>query len=138
MPIFYSNESKEFHLQGKNVSYILNILRNSQLGHLYYGKKLRHRDSFNHLYREEYRDNGTNVFEGDQTFALDTLKQEIPAYGTTDFREPVYQILQENGSRITNVEYQEHKIYKEKPSLEGLPATYLEDENEATTLEITL
>lgn len=138
MPIFYSNESKEFHLQGKNVSYILNILRNSQLGHLYYGKKLRHRDSFNHLYREEYRDNGTNVFEGDQTFSLDTLKQEFPAYGTTDFREPAYQILQENGSRITNFEYQEHKIYKGKPSLEGLPATYVEDENEATTLEITL
>lgn len=138
MSVFFNNENKEFHLQGKNVSYIFNILRNNQLGHIYYGKKLRHRDSFNHLYREEYRDNGTSVFEGDQTFSLDTLKQEFPAYGTTDFREPAYQILQENGSRITNFEYQQHKIYKGKPSLEGLPATYVEDENEATTLEITL
>lgn len=138
MPIFYNSETKEFHLQAKDVSYIFKILKNNQLGHLYYGKKLRHRDSFNHLYREEFRDNSTHVFEGDQTFSLDQLKQEFPAYGTTDFREPAYQILQENGSRITNFEYKEHKIYSGKPRLEGLPAVYAEEKDEVTTLEITL
>ena len=138
MPIHYNKETKEFHLQAKDVSYIFNILRNNQLGHLYYGKKLRHRDSFNHLYREEFRDNSTHVFEGDQTFSLDQLKQEFPAYGTSDFREPAYQVLQENGSRITNFEYKSHTIYNGKPKLKGLPATYVESDEEATTLEITL
>lgn len=138
MPIYYSHETKEFHLQAKNVSYIFNILRNNQLGHIYYGKKLQHRESFNHLYREEFRDNSTHVFEGDQTFSLDELKQEYPSYGTSDFREPAYQILQENGSRITNFEYKSHTIYYGKPRLQGLPATYVERDDEATTLEIIL
>lgn len=138
MPIIYNDKTKEFHLQAKDVSYIFKILRNNQLGHLYYGKKIKHRDSFEHLYREEYRGNIACVFEGDQTFSLDQLKQEFPAYGTTDFREPAYQILQENGSRITNFEYKNHTIYNGKPKLHGLPATYVESDDEATTLEITL
>ena len=138
MPILFNEETKEFHLQAKDVSYIFKILKNNQLGHLYFGKKIRHRDSFNHLYREEFRDNSTHFFEGDQTFSLDQLKQEFPSFGTSDFREPAYQILQENGSRITNFEYQSHVVYKGKPKLEGLPATYVESDEEATTLEITL
>lgn len=138
MPIHYNDETKEFHIQSIGVSYIFKVLKNEQLGHLYYGKRLKHRNSFNHLYREEFRDNSTHVFEGDQTFSLDLLKQEYPAYGTTDFRQPSYQILQENGSRITNFKYKNYDIYKGKPSLDGLPSTYVESQEEATTLEIIL
>lgn len=138
MSITFNSTTKEFHLQAKDVSYIFKVLRNNQLGHLYYGKRLKHRSSFTHLYREEFRDNSTHVYEGDQTFSLDQLKQEFPSYGTTDFREPAFQILQENGSRITNFEYNSHTIYKGKPKLEDLPATYVEREDEATTLEIIL
>ncbi|WP_077622725.1 alpha-galactosidase [Sediminibacillus massiliensis] len=136
--IFYNESTREFHLQAKNVSYIFTVLRNNQLGHLYYGKKLRHRDSFDHLHKEKPRSNTSSVFEGDESFSLDVQKQEFPSYGTTDYREPAYQILQSNGSRITNLEYKSHKIYKGKKPLEGLPATYVEDENEASTLEISL
>lgn len=138
MPIHYNDETREFHIQSIGVSYIFKVLKNEQLGHLYYGKRLKHRNSFNHLYREEFRDNSTHVFEGDQTFSLDLLKQEYPAYGTTDFRQPSYQILQENGSRITNFKYKNYDIYKGKPSLDGLPSTYVESQEEATTLEIIL
>jgi alpha-galactosidase len=138
MTIFFNKQSKEFHLQAGNTSYIFNILNNNQLGHLYYGKKLRHRESFSHLYTKEAKANLACVFEGDLSFSLDTSKQEFPAYGTTDFREPAYQILQENGSRITNFVYKGHSIYQGKPELEGLPATYVEKENEASTVEISL
>ncbi|MDQ0199450.1 alpha-galactosidase [Neobacillus ginsengisoli] len=138
MPIFFNKESNEFHLQSKNTSYIFTILKNNQLGHLYYGKKLRHRESFSHLYTSEAKSNVACVFEGDLTFSLDTSKQEFPAYGTTDFREPAFQILQENGSRITNFVYKGHHIFKGKPKLEGLPATYVERAHEAATVEISL
>lgn len=63
---------------------------------------------------------------------------EYPAYGNSDFRHPAYQIEQEDGSRITNLIFKDYKIYKGKPKLQGLPATYVEDENEAETLEIEL
>lgn len=138
MPIIFNDTTKEFHLQTNKVSYILIVLQNNQLGHLYYGKKLRHRESFAHLFQVGHRANTNYVYEGNNAFSLDLIKQEYPAYGTTDYREPAYQILQENGSRITNFEYKEHEIYQGKKLLDGLPATYVEDENEATTLEITL
>lgn len=135
--IRFNKKTKEFHLQGKDFSYIIKILKNNQLGQLYFGKKIRDRKSFSHLYSIRPRPLVACVYEGD-SFSLDTLKQEYPSYGTTDFREPAFQILQENGSRITNFEYRHHKIYKGKPKLEGLPATYVEKEEEAITLEISL
>lgn len=138
MPIYYNKDTQEFHLQSEKISYIFTILQNNQLGHLYFGKKLRHRDSFSHLYTSEAKANVACVFEGDLSFSLDTSKQEYPSYGTTDFREPAFQILQENGSRIANFVYKNHSIYSGKPKLEGLPATYVEKEEEAATLEISL
>ncbi len=138
MPILYNDATREFHLQTEKTSYIFSILKNEQLGQLYYGKKLRHRDSFERLFHIEEMPNTACVYEGDLVFSLDILKQEYPAYGTTDFREPAYQVLQQDGSRITNFVYQNHKIYQGKNKLEGLPATYVEDDAEATTLEISL
>lgn len=138
MPIFFNEKSKEFHLQGKDVSYIFHVLPNLQLGHLYYGKKVRHRESFSHLFQTQARATASCVFEGDLAFSLDQTKQEYPSYGTSDYREPAFQILQENGSRITNFTYRDHKIFSGKPRLDGLPATYVERDEEATTILITL
>ncbi|RFB14927.1 alpha-galactosidase [Bacillus sp. HNG] len=138
MPIFFNTETNEFHLQSKNVSYIFSVLSNNQLGHLYYGKRIRHRNSFSHLARRQARGYTPAVYEGDHEFSLDLIMQEFPSYGTTDYREPVFQILQENGSRITNFEYKTHRIYQGKPKLDGLPATYVESDEEATTVEVDL
>ncbi|MBP3039817.1 alpha-galactosidase [Bacillaceae bacterium Marseille-Q3522] len=138
MPIFYSGKAKEFHLQGPGVSYIFRVLRNNQLGHLYYGKKLTHRESFAHLGAVKPRGAVAYVFEGESDFSLDLIRQEYPSYGTTDFREPAYQILQENGSRITDFQYKGHQIFQGKLPLEGLPAVYVEKDSEATSLVIFL
>lgn len=138
MTITFNEQTREFHLQTKNSSYIFNILENDQLGHLYYGKKIRHKSSFEHLLIKGNRPNTPYLQEGDMTFTLEQTKQEYPAYGTTDFREPAFQILQENGSRITNFQYQGNKIYHGKPKLEGLPATYAEANDKVETVEITL
>ncbi|MBB5180041.1 alpha-galactosidase [Planomicrobium koreense] len=138
MPIFYNGSTREFHLQTEKTSYIFSVLENGQLGQLYYGKKLRHRESFQRLFHVEATPNTACVNEGDLVFSLDILKQEYPAFGTTDFREPAYQVLQENGSRITHFVYQDHSIRQGKNKLEGLPATYVESEDEAATLEISL
>lgn len=136
--IIHNASTKEFHLQTECSSYIFTVLRNNQLGHLYYGKKIHHRESFQHLVTERQRSNTSYVYEGDERFSLEILKQEYPSYGTTDYREPAFQILQENGSRITNFEYKSHEVYQGKKCLEGLPATYVENEDEADTLEIIL
>ncbi|SER89878.1 alpha-galactosidase [Gracilibacillus ureilyticus] len=138
MAILYNEQTKEFHLQTENSSYILHVLENDQLGQLYYGKKIRHKNSFEHLFEKGDRPNTPYLKEGDMTFTLEQTKQEYPSYGTTDFREPAFQILQENGSRITDFKYESHRIFQGKPKLDGLPATYVEDGDNTETLEITL
>ncbi|EOD00898.1 alpha-galactosidase [Caldisalinibacter kiritimatiensis] len=138
MPVYFNEKTREFHLQNQEISYIIKVLKNNQLGHIYFGKRVKHRRSFQHLLRSKPRALTACVYEGDLDFSLDLTRQEYPSYGTTDFREPAFQIKQQNGSRITNFEYKTHKIYKGKPRLEGLPATYTEKNQEATTLEITL
>src|SRR5690625_4635699 len=118
--IIFNEKTMEFHLQAKDTSYIFTILRNNQLGHLYYGKKIRHKDSFAHLITERNRSNVSNIYGGQENFSLEVCKQEYPSYGTTDYREPAFQILQEDGSRITNFEYNGHQIFKGKKPLDGL------------------
>lgn len=138
MAIIYNEEMQEFHLYNKNISYIIKVLENKQLGQLYFGRRIHHRESYSHLLEMAHRPMTSYVYEGDLYFSLDHIKQEYPSYGTTDFRHPAVEITQENGSKITKFKYVSHKIYPGKPDLNGLPATYVEKNEEADTLEIIL
>lgn len=138
MAIIFHEEAREFHLYNEEISYIIKILENNQLGNLYYGKRIRDKASFSYLLQGELRSLAAYVYEKDSYLSLQHTKQEYPSYGTTDFRYPAYEIQQENGSRITNFEYISHTIFPGKKRLEGLPAVYVEEESEAETLEVTL
>lgn len=138
MPIIFHKESGEFHLYNKEISYIIKLLPNNQLGNLYFGKVINDRTSFSHLLQKSPRSLSAYVFEDDPSFSLQYTMQEYPSYGNTDFRYPAFEIKQKNGSRISCFEYQRHEILTGKKNLKGLPATYVEDACEADTLEITL
>ncbi|OBR67637.1 alpha-galactosidase [Paenibacillus oryzae] len=138
MTIRFNEASGEFHLFNDDISYVIGILRNGQLGNLYFGKRVKERETFRHLLQGELRSLAAYVFENDYELSLQHTKQEYPSYGTTDFRYPAFEILQENGSRITCFQYKSHDIFLGKRKLEGLPATYTEQPQEAETLEITL
>ena len=138
MPITYNEQSREFHLYNNKISYLIKILANEQLGQLYFGKRIPNRENHDYLVENTYRPVTSYVFDDDYSFSLGNVKQEYPAYGTTDQRRPALDIKQPNGSRITDFKYVSHKIYAGKRKLTGLPATYVEDESEATTLEINL
>lgn len=137
MAITYNIDTKMFHLQAKDTSYIMQTVHSGYLAHLYWGKKIRTAHLSRKL-RFIKRAFSPNPDPSDRTFSLDTLPQEYPAYGNTDFRTPAYQVQLENGSTVSDLRYKTHRIYKGKPKLEGLPATYAENENEAETLEIFL
>ncbi|OQQ92995.1 alpha-galactosidase [Ligilactobacillus salivarius] len=138
MPIIYNEKSREFHLYNNKISYLIKILVNEQLGQLYFGKRIPNRENHDYLVENTYRPVTSYVFDDDYSFSLGNVKQEYPAYGTTDQRRPALDIKQPNGSRITGFKYVSHKIYAGKRKLTGLPATYVENESEATTLEINL
>lgn len=138
MPIIFHKDSREFHLYNDEISYIIEILPNGQLGQLYYGKKLEDRNSYSYMREAEERPLAAYVFENSTELSLQYTRQEYPSYGTTDFRYPAVTILQENGSSITDFKYESHVIFSGKKHLEGLPATYTEDKSEALSLEIVL
>jgi alpha-galactosidase len=137
MAIQFNSKNKIFHLQGKETSYVMEIARDGYLLHLYWGRKINEYHHSNHIQLLDRGFSG-NPYKENRTFSLDTLPQEYPQYGNTDYRKPAYQVQLQNGSTITDLRYHSHTINKGKPNLEGLPATYVEDENEAETLEITM
>lgn len=138
MPIIYNEKTREFHLYNQEISYIIKILDNDQPGQLYYGKRLTHREDFSHLFEYAMRDMSPYAFDENSTFSLENIKQEYPTFGCGDMRFPAYEIERENGSHVVEFVYKEHKIYNGKPKLEGLPATYVESDDEAQTLELVL
>lgn len=138
MPIIFHKNTKEFHLYNDEISYIFCILRNGQPGQIYYGERIKDRESFQHLIEYSLRDMAPCTYEGDRTFSMEYLKQEYPSYGHGDMREPAYEILQKDGSRITEFTFEDYVILKGKRKLEGLPAVYTESDEEAETLEIYL
>ncbi|MBM7703081.1 alpha-galactosidase [Metabacillus iocasae] len=138
MLIHINEETKQFHLTNGQVSYIFHIMKNQQLGHLYYGKALRHRADFSHLQRYDVPTAAScHLYADDPAFSLETARQEYPSYGTSDFREPAMSLRSQDGSHISNFQYDSYSVTKGKPALAGLPATYASDD-EAETLTIIL
>ena len=137
MAIHFDSKKNRFHLQANDTSYVMEIVRDGYLLHLYWGRKI---NDFNYSNEIQLVDRGFsgNPYKEDRTFSLDTLPQEYPQFGNTDYRKPAYQVQLENGSTISDLRYESHVIRKGKPALQGLPATYVEDDNEAETLEIIM
>ena len=81
MSICYHEGSREFHLSNRDISYIITVLKNGQLGQLYFGKKLHDRESFAHLLELRHRPMAVCTYEGDSTFSMEHIKQEYPSYG---------------------------------------------------------
>ncbi|GAE35373.1 alpha-galactosidase [Halalkalibacter akibai] len=137
MSIQFDQTTQTFHLTAKDTSYIFQIVRDGYLAHVYWGKKVNNYHHSNEL-RFTDRSFSANPEATDRTFSLDTLPQEYPSFGHSDYRNPAFQVQLENGSTVTDLRYVSHSIYKGKRTLEGLPATYVEQEEEAETIEIIL
>ncbi|MCI9137132.1 MAG: alpha-galactosidase, partial [Lachnospiraceae bacterium] len=113
-------------------------LPNGQMGHLYFGGRIHDRENFTDLLELAPRPMSSCTFEGDKSFSMEHIKQELPVYGTGDYRAPAVEVLQENGSRIADFQYHSYRIEAGKPKLSGLPATYTDQETEASTLVLEL
>ncbi|MCD2348841.1 alpha-galactosidase [Clostridium guangxiense] len=137
MNIYFDDKEKIFHLQSKNMSYIMQVVEGGYLTHLYWGRKIKTYHKSNPIIFVD-RGFSPNPNCSERTFSLDTIPNEYPAYGNGDFRNPAYQLQLENGSTITDLRYVKHEIYDGKEKLRGLPAVYVESEDEAKTLEITM
>lgn len=136
MGINYNSDKRIFHIQGKDVSYVIKANEYNDLIHLYYGKKIRHIND-EAINTTKARTWSVIPTGSKDKYGIDSALLEYPTFGHTDFRNPALHIEQESGSTVVELKYHGYEIFKGKKGLEGLPATY-GNEEEAETLEITL
>ena len=84
MGIIFHEETQTFHLTNDEISYIMTVLPNGHLGNLYYGKAIRDRADFSHLLELVQRPMFQYINDDERVFSLESGKQELPVYGTTD------------------------------------------------------
>lgn len=137
MAIVYDASSKTFNLSTSKTSYVLKVLGSNHVAHVYWGKKIKAKNLDYVLRSKNWGSFLTNTDNIDD-FMLEMTPQEYPGYGSTDLRTPAVELQFSDGTSATDFRYESHNIYAGKNKLNDLPATYVEDENEAMTLELTL
>ena len=130
MAIEWLADERQFHLRNERISLVLRVYEDGTLGHLHLGAPLPLGRSYRHL--------GPDPFEGFTNRVGEPIPLAYPTSGTGDFRVPALLAESADGSTALTLRYRDHRILAGKPSLEPLPATYVEDEAEADTLEVTL
>ena len=132
--VSYHEDLKMFTLNAKDTSYVLGVLDDGYIIHGYFGKKIPD-DDLTYLLRLTENPWTLKTNLRDKGTFMDATAFEYPCHGTGDYREPCLMVMDNEGMTTCDIRYVSHKIYKGKPALEGLPATFAK-ENEAETLEL--
>ncbi|MGD0248204.1 MAG: glycoside hydrolase family 36 N-terminal domain-containing protein, partial [Candidatus Limnocylindrales bacterium] len=130
MSIAFDAQSRTFHLRNEQVSYLIRVLENGTLGHLFFGGSLAESGSYGHLSGRE--------FLGFSNRLGDPVGLECPTPGIGDYRVPALVVEQPDGSTTLDPRYISHRVFAGKPAIPGLPSTYVQGYEEAETLEILL
>lgn len=136
--IIVNEQNRQFHLTNGRISYIIKADEQGTLLSLYFGKAVPDREDFGYLIELAHRPTSTCRIDGDLHYSLEHLRQEYPEYGTGDYRTPAIAVRQPNGSDMVDLTYDGYHVSQGKPKLEGLPATYVDNEDDAATLSIDL
>ncbi len=135
MGVIFHKTAQQFHLFNNKISYVIGICPDGEVGHLYFGKRIHENQILANEQTRGIRPLCCNRKENED-YTKELALLEYPAFGNGDFRSPAYEVQQDNGSRVTNLVYVSHNIYPGKKRIPGLPASYVNVETEATTLEL--
>ncbi len=137
MSIIFDEKKRIFRLDTSDSSYVIKIYNEGYLLNLYYGKKI---PDCNLSGFETRRRNASfslaNPVIGETSFTPDTAPMEYGCNGAGDFRISALAVRNADGNSVTDVRYRSHRIYAGKPSIPGMPSTYVNSDDEADTLEI--
>ena len=124
-----------FHLLNEKISYVFYIMKNKQLGHLYYGKTLGNlkKEDFLFLMDRENKSAGTvKYYSDDSLFTLSDRLQEYPVYGTTDFKEGAIEIFKGETPLYLDFKFEKFEITRGKKRNLKIPAAFGDKENVET------
>jgi alpha-galactosidase len=130
---------RTFLLHAGDTSYAIQVTEHDIPVHVYWGPRLSSFNGLAALLRTGDRAFSPTLAGAPWGISLDTLPQEYPVYGTSDYRSPALEIYDlATGSRILDLRYDSYRVESGKPALEGLPATFESSEGEAETLILVL
>ena len=139
MAIHFIKAQSVFLLQAGPSTYAIKLSSHGIPLHLYWGPALAPQDNLDGLIRLEDRAFSPTLAAAERGVSLDTLPQEFPAFGNSDFRQPALEVHQpQTGSRVLDLRYASHRIESGKPAIAGLPATFTENPADAATLTLVL
>ncbi|MGX7212727.1 alpha-galactosidase [Enterococcus raffinosus] len=119
-----------FHLRNEKISYVINVLPNGHLGHVYFGRSLGKItiEDIQYMASTESKSAGTVKFSpAIPNFSLQDQYQEVPVYGTSDFKEGILKVSEEQECLYLDFQYVSHTIKKKKQRELGVPATFAEE-----------
>lgn len=137
MNIIWHKTSGQFHLYNEKISYIIGVLPSGELGNLYFGKRIHDKEDFSYVVNRNGFMANVAVDSDTESYSMEVNCQEYPSFGTTDFGTQAFEVELANGSKVSNFVYKSHEIFAGKRGIDGLPATYAEND-EAMSLEVTL
>lgn len=137
MGIRIYEEEKIFQISTPNTTYLMGVAEEKFLGHMYYGKRLEN-GAAKYLLRAGEDEKAHYARLRDRVDFLNSFSFEYPGWGKGDFRDPCLRIRDEEGHRVCELTYAGYEIRKGKPSLNGMPATFTDKEENAQTLTIVL
>lgn len=140
--ISFDSKNKTFKLDTPNTSYVIGVVDFDQLVNLYYGDKIADTEG---LEARSFRPRCasfsplTSEYNTDaHDFSPDCAPMEYGCNGCGDFRTSALSIRNADGNTVTDMRYEGYRIYAGKPSIDPLPAVYLNSKSEADTLEIDM
>lgn len=120
MAIYFDKQTKTFYLESKESTYAFRVSEFGFLNHLYFGKKIA-RDDLNYSVYFQDRGHENFIAEG-RLHSHNQYLNECPTIGRSDYRESMIALNDSRYSRISELKYASHKIYNDKPILEGMPS----------------
>ena len=137
--IKFFEDEKVFKIDTLTTSYVMAIVDDVYLGHLYYGKKINDSD-ITHLLRINEMPFVPSDNTRDKLGFMDSFAMEYPSFGVGDLRVPAIVVTSSAGHKALDLAYDSYEITNVKPALTGLPSTFASKElnGESSTLKIKL
>lgn len=137
MNIQYFEDIRIFKLDTQNCTYMFQRNENlNTLEHLYYGRYVPEKNLTQMLKNYDLRTRPRKPNPRERLWDLALRPMEYSTDGIGDFRESCLSVQSSMGHSACELEYRSYRIFRGKPVLEHLPATFGSEE-ECMTLEIT-
>lgn len=126
-----------FSIDGKEISYIIEITDTGAVLHSYFGKKLRKRGEY--ISEPQLSDCSwcTDIPTKNGKESLEREMTEYPSYGYIDMHNPMYIVENADGNCVSDLRYKDYKIKDGVSEINGMPHLTVGNKN-AQTLELIL